>query len=233
MAIKSVYWPDPRIKDDLISVSGEEHKHLRVSRAEVGESVEVFDGEGRVWDGRFEELNRNSTAIRIHDQRTVPPPEVEIILAQALIKNTAFEWVLEKAAEIGVTRIIPFRAKRSNASGTGREQRWRRIIVEAAKQSKHYHLVHLDTVTDTEHALAVDAHSKILFALESGGSLESALRAAPVLYVIGPEGGWDSEELEAFRAKGFARVRLGSHIMRAETAALVAGGLIAHQLGVL
>ena len=105
--------------------------------------------------------------------------------------------------------------------------------MEAAKQSKHYHLVHLDTVTDTEHALAVDAHSKILFALESGGSLESALRAAPVLYVIGPEGGWDSEELEAFRAKGFARVRLGSHIMRAETAALVAGGLIAHQLGVL
>ena len=90
MAIKSVYWPDPRIKDDLISVSGEEHKHLKVSRAEVGESVEVFDGEGRVWDGRFEELNRNSTTIRIHDQRTEPPPEVEIILAQALIKNTGF-----------------------------------------------------------------------------------------------------------------------------------------------
>ncbi len=232
MAIKSVYWPDPEIRDGLLSVGGEEHQHLKVSRTGVGEGVEVFDGGGRVWEGQVAALGSTSTEIRILVHRSLPPP-VEIVLAQALIKNTAFEWVLEKAVEVGVTRIILFRAKRSNASGPGREKRWKRIIVEAAKQSKHYHLPRLDAVTDIDHVLTVDGGSKIVFALESEGPLESALSDPPVVYMIGPEGGWVPEELEASRVQGFAEVRLGSHVMRAETAAIVAGGLIAHQLGAL
>ena len=232
MAIKSVYWPDPEIREGLFSVDGDEHQHLKVSRTGVGEGVEVFDGEGRVWEGQIARLGSASTEIRIRVQRILPPP-AEIILAQALIKNAAFEWVLEKAVEVGVTRIIPFRAQRSNLLGPGRDKRWKRIIVEAAKQSKHYHLPRLEAVTDIEHVLAVDGRSKIVFALESEGPLESALSDAPVVYMIGPEGGWANEELEAARSRGFVVVRLGPHIMRAETAAIVAGGLIAHHLGVL
>jgi 16S rRNA (uracil1498-N3)-methyltransferase len=232
VAIKSVYWPDPEIRGGLLSVDGEEHQHLKVSRTGVGEGVEVFDGEGRVWEGQVARRSSTSTEIRIRVQRSLPPP-AEIILAQALIKNAAFEWVLEKAVEVGVTRIIPFRSERSNVLGPGREKRWKRIIVEAAKQSKHYYLPRLDAVTDIKHVLAVDGGSKIVFALESEGPLESALSDAPVVYMIGPEGGWADEELEAARSRGFVEVRLGPHIMRAETAAIVAGGLIAHQLGVL
>ncbi len=233
MAIKSVYWPDPVIREGLLSVDGEEHRHLKVSRADVGEDVEVFDGEGRVWEGQFSALRATSTEIRILDQRALPPPVAEIVLAQAMIKSAAFEWVLEKAVEVGVTRIIPFRAHRSNASGPGRVKRWNRIIVEAAKQSKHYHLPRLDAVTDIEHVLAVDGRSKIVFTLESKGPLLSALSDSPVVYLIGPEGGWAHEELEAARDRGFVEVRLGGHILRAETAAIVAGGLIGHHLGVL
>ena len=233
MAIKSVYCPDPKIHDGVFVVAGDEHRHLKVSRTDVGENVEVFDGGGRVWTGEVASSGRNETHVRIVAERRVPPPDREIVLAQALIKNAAFEWILEKAVEVGVTRIVPFRTDRSNNTGPGREKRWRRIVVEAAKQSKHYHLPRLDAVTELRHVFKMDARSKILFAEQSGGSLESAISGSPVLYFIGPEGGWTLSERETARAHGVQEVRLGSHIMRAETAAIVAGALIAHELGVL
>ena len=233
MAIKSVYSPAPDVRNGVLLVDGEEHQHLRVARAGVGEGVEVFDGEGGVWVGHVAGLGSTSTEIKIIDQRRMPPPAVEIILAQALIKNAAMDWVLEKAVEVGVTRIVPFRARRSNATGRGRDGRWKRIIVEAAKQSKRYHLPRLDAVTDIAQVLSLDGRTKIVFARESGGPLQSAVSVSPVVYLIGPEGGWAEEELAAARDRGFVDVCLGSHIMRAETAAVVAGGLIAHQLGVL
>ena len=91
----------------------------------------------------------------------------------------------------------------------------------------------LDAVTELRHVFKMDARSKILFAEQSGGSLESAILGSPVLYFIGPEGGWTVSERETARAHGVQEVCLGSHIMRAETAAIVAGALIAHELGVL
>ncbi len=233
MSTKSIYWPDAEIREGLVSVNGEEHRHLKVSRTGVGEAVEIFDGAGYVWEGHVTAQGATSTEISISGHQRMPQPGAEIVLAQALIKNTAFEWLLEKAVEVGVTRIIPFRASRSNAPGPGREKRWKRIIVEAAKQSKHYHLPRLEPVTDFDYVLNVYGQSKIVFAPESEGPLESALSGSPVVYLIGPEGGWVRDELKAARTRGFTGVRLGSHLMRAETAAIVAGGLIAHELGVL
>ena len=233
MAIKSVFWPDPEITEGALSVSGDAHRHLKVSRTELGERIEVFDGRGRVWSGLVLSVNKRETRIHVEESRQEPAPPVELILAQALIKNTAFEWVLEKAVEIGVTRIIPFRALRSNVRGGEREARWQRIIVEAAKQSKCYHLPHLDDVTDLETVLQIEVPSKILFAERNGGSLKSAVTGSPVLYIVGPEGGWTDEELEAARRSDARPVHLGSNVMRAETAAVVGGALICYELGVL
>ena len=230
MAVRSVYQPEPDLVGGTLAVIGEEHAHLRVSRAQPAEAVEVFDGAGRVWGAEVIVVGAKSTRLRILTERREPPPGAEIILAQALIKNRAFEWMLEKAVEIGVTRIIPFRATRSNVSGD-RRSRWDRIVVEAAKQSKRYHLPRLDPVTSIEGVLSVHALSKIVFALETEGSVESALHGAPVVYMIGPEGGWTAEELDVARLADYRPVRLGAHIMRSETAAVVGGGLIAHYLG--
>ena len=233
MANKSIYWPNPEPRDGLVHITGDEHRHLRVSRTEPGECVELFDGAGQVWTGEIVEANRSGTRVRMVDGRIVPPPSIEIVLGQALIKNAAFERVLEKAVEVGVTRIVPFGAVRSNVTGQGRVARWSKIIVEAAKQSKHYHLPALDPVTDFDGIFQIEARSKVIFAERCRGKLERALAGAPVLYLIGPEGGWTEGELEAAEARGFRFVRLGSHIMRSETAAIVAAGLIAHHLGVL
>lgn len=233
MAIKSVFWPDPVIDDGVLSVSGDEHRHLKVSRVGIGERVEVFDGRGCVWSGLVLSADKRITRIHVAETRQEPTPQIELILAQALIRPAAFEWVLEKAVEVGVTRIIPFRARRSNVRGAQRQSRWQRIIVEAAKQSKCYHLPRLDDVTDLPSVLRIEAPSKILFAEREGISLKSAVASPPVMYIVGPEGGWTDEELEEAGKWGASQVHLGSNIMRSETAAVVGGALIHYELGVL
>jgi len=161
-----------------------------------------------------------------HIQRTGP----EIILAMSLIKPSAFELALEKAVEVGVTRFIPMIAHRSNPTPGRRTDRWGRIGIEAAKQSKRYYLPVIDEPAKFEHILDISAATKIVFAERGGGPLKSALAGSPALYLIGPEGGWTDEELEAARLKDFNLVGLGDTILRSETAAIVGAALLRYEL---
>ena len=149
----------------------------------------------------------------------------------ALIRVAAFELALEKAVEVGVTRIAPFAAARSNVDPGRRHDRWTRVLIEAAKQSKHYHLPQLDAARSFAEVLSISAASKIMFAEREGGPLKSALTGSPVLYLIGPEGGWTDDELSAARNNSFQLVSLGDAILKAETAAIVGGSLIRYELG--
>src|SRR3972149_3078712 len=105
MARRSVYLPQPSIHNDRMNITGEEHRHLVVARAEKGEEIEVFDGRGNVWVVAVESLEKRGAIARVIDSRQAPRPEVEIILALAMIRNAAFELALGKVVEIGVTRI--------------------------------------------------------------------------------------------------------------------------------
>jgi 16S rRNA (uracil1498-N3)-methyltransferase len=200
----------------------------------AGEGVDVFDGRGSRWDAEVVRVEKKGTDVRIRDAFEVPPPPAEIWLAAALVKAAPFEIILGKAVEIGVTRIIPFRAARSNLRERDRGPRWHRILVEAAKQSKRYHLPELERASTFDEMIGREARSRIFFAegtetlLALGQKLE-----APVLFAIGPEGGWTDEERVLASEAGFTIVGLGSHILKSETAAIVATGLIAHHLGVL
>src|SRR5262249_28543715 len=115
MAIKSVYIPDPVVRDNIVSIRDEEHRHLSVSRAAVGEEIEIFDGRGNVMTAKISVLDRRETQARVTGNRHVPTDAHELILGLAMIRHAAFEFALEKAVEAGVTRIIPFLAARSNA----------------------------------------------------------------------------------------------------------------------
>ncbi len=232
MALKSVYVPEPRLENERIHVVDEEHRHLLVGRAEAGEALEIFDGRGHVWSATVESVQKRETVARINSSRKIPPDSVELILAQAVIRSAAFELAIEKAVEVGVNRIIPFVAARSNAHGR-RNDRWMRILIEAAKQSKRYHLPSLSETATLANVLEVEARSKIMFAERGGGSLKSVLAGSPVLYMIGPEGGWTDAELAAAREKGFNAVTLGSGILKAETAAIVGASLIRYELGAI
>ena len=230
MANKSVYIPVPEIESDRLQIVGDEHQHLKVARAEVGERVEVFDGKGRVWVAKVESVGKRETAFQILESRRVDKAGPDLILGLSLIKPAAFELVLEKAVEVGVTCIVPVIASRSNATPGRRSDRWTRIIVEAAKQSKRYHLPAIEEPAKFEAVLDRAAATKIVFAERGGGPLKSALAGSPALFLIDPEGGWTDAELDAARHKGFVLVGLGDGILRAETAAIVGAALIRYEL---
>ena len=230
MAIKSVYIADLAVKDNLISIRDEEHRHLSVARAEVGEEIEIFDGRGEVLTAIIAVIERRETHAHITGKRHVTADAHELILGQSLIRHAAFEFALEKAVEAGVTRIIPVIAGRSNAKDVGRRERWHRIIVEAAKQSKRYHLPVLDEPRSFSKVLEVKAPTRIVFSEKNGYALKDAIKQSPVLYMIGPEGGWTDEELVFAQQRGFALVGLGATILKAETAAVVATALVRYEL---
>jgi 16S rRNA (uracil1498-N3)-methyltransferase len=231
MAVRSVYLPAPQARDGCIHLTGDEHHHLTVARAEPGEPIEVFDGKGGIWSGVVESIGKRETVARITVARTIPPDPVELIAALALIRVGAFELALEKIVEVGVSRIVPFTADRSNAAGANRHERWSRILIEAAKQSKQYVLPVLERPVTFDEVVAVAAASKILFAEREGRPLKSALAGSPVLYLVGPEGGWTDREMSKARDCGFQLVSLGAAILKAETAAIVGTSLIRYELG--
>jgi len=231
MALKSVYLPEPNIQDGQITVTDEEHQHLKVGRAEAGEHVEVFDGRGHVWSCVVTDVAKRQTSLRVQDERIFPAPKVGLMLGMALIRTAAFEFALEKAVEVGVTRIMPFFAGRSNVSRVERQERWLRIVIEAAKQSKHFHVPTLEAPRTFEDLFTVPATSRIVLAERDGVPLKSAVLGPPVLFLVGPEGGWTDHELRSAEGAGFKLVSLGSEILRAETAAIVGASLIRYELG--
>ncbi len=231
MSLRSVYWPAPSFQNDRIHITGDEHRHLFVARVEKSETLEVFDGNGSVWTAVVESVTKRETIARVRQSRHVSPPSLELILAMSMIRIPAFELALEKAVEVGVTRIVPFTAARSNVGAGHRHDRWMRIIIEAAKQSKHYYLPKLDQPMAFNEVLSLPASSKIIFAERGGGPLKPALAGAPVLYLIGPEGGWTDEELTTAGKCGFTLVSLGEAMLKAETATIVGGAIIRYELG--
>jgi 16S rRNA (uracil1498-N3)-methyltransferase len=231
MSLRSVYLPAPSLEHDRIRFGGEEHRHLAVARVEVDELIEIFDGRGNVWTAVVESASKRETVARIKELRKAERDALELILGLALIRIAAFELALEKAVEVGVTRIAPFTADRSNVVHGDRQDRWSRILVEAAKQSKHYYVPTLDRAATFEEVLSLPASSKIMFAERGGGPLKSALARSPVLYLIGPEGGWTDRELSAARDSGFHHVTLGAAVLKAETAAIVGASLIRYEWG--
>jgi 16S rRNA (uracil1498-N3)-methyltransferase len=230
MSNKSIYIPEPLIESGVLRVAGQEHQHLRVARARTGEAVEVFDGKGGVWNATVDCVDKREAVLRILESRRDDKPGPELILGLSLVKSAAFELALEKVVEVGVTRVIPIIAGRSNVVPGRRADRWARIVIEAAKQSKRYHLPAIDEPRRFEAALALPASTKIVFAERGGGPLKSALAGSPAIFLIGPEGGWTDEELESARNKGFALVGLGEGILRTETAAIVGAALIRYEL---
>ena len=230
MAVKSIYLPDPIVEGDRIRVTDEEHHHLQVSRTVENAAVEVFDGRGGVWAAQVVSFNKRETVLRVVEFRRVEKRGPELLLGLSLIKSSAFELALEKVVEVGVASIIPVIANRSNAAPPRRSDRWQRVVVEAAKQSKRYHLPSVESVMRFDDVLSIPAVTKIVFAERDGGPLKSALAGAPALFLVGPEGGWTDAEMDAARHRGFHPVSLGDGILRAETAAITGAALIRYEL---
>ncbi len=213
----------------MASVSGAELHHLRdLVRLDTGARVILIDpADGGQFAGRIASVARNRATVEI-ESPIVVPRRIPIILAMALIRGPRMDFIVEKAVELGATEIWPIVAARSqmDAVGVERMRRWNRLAASAAKQSLAPRVPPVRT--PRRFAELVDAPhpgATVLICVPGAPSMVRVLserRLRELLLLCGPEGGFDSSELEAAARAGFIAAGLGASRLRSETAALAA-----------
>ena len=205
---------------DVVALSDDERHHARVVRVRDGEEVEVFNGRGGGFFGVYE-----GDAVRL----TKPAPDREapaaIHLAMSIIQLEKFELVLQKATELGVHSIIPMITERVEVRPEryrGKQERWRKIVFEAVKQSGRTRIPEVEEPITFDEIIKREGR-KIIFDADTPPTQRPS-NSATIL--IGPEGGFTEEELEAAQTHGCAFEQLGPRRLRAETAAIVAVAII-------
>ncbi len=218
------YCPGPWREGRAI-LEGDEVRHLaRVRRVEVGGRVEVFDGIGHVATAEVVAIGRDRAELAIVGGGEGMDLAGTLILASAVPKGDRFDWLVEKATELGVTRLVPIRAERSTVDPRATKlERLRRVVVEACKQSGRARLMTLDEPMDWRDWLdsGSGGAGARLVAHPGGDRLGPAPDlAAGVALAIGPEGGFTGAEVAEAREAGYRAVGLGPTILRVETAAV-------------
>ncbi|HVF48794.1 MAG TPA: 16S rRNA (uracil(1498)-N(3))-methyltransferase [Pyrinomonadaceae bacterium] len=239
-----------------VTLAADEARHLRdVLRLRAGDEAYVFDGEGREYLCAVAEGGGGRTGALLEVRERVEPqrPEspLELTLGVALLKGEKFDWFVQKATELGASRIVPLLTKRADVrlrdarDAERRALRWQRLALEAAKQSGRARVPSVAEPRALESVLAgegADGESlRLLFAERGGRGLSDCLpeltagstmrRPASAVALVGPEGGWEDAELAQASDDGWSLVTLGGRTLRAETAAVAVAVLLQHLLG--
>jgi 16S rRNA (uracil1498-N3)-methyltransferase len=234
------YAPPSQITDARITLDEDEAHHLtRVLRLPVGARAFAFDGCGNEYDCRITELGKRSAALAILEPL---PGQVEsplqLTLAQALLKNDKFDWVVQKITELGVTRLVPLVTehcdiRKADERAEARLLRWRRIALEAVKQCGRRKLLEIAEPLSWSAYCAEETSDLKLILSERGGQKLNTLTTAAtsVCVAVASEGGWSEAELQTAERHGFTPIHLGQRILRAETAALTGAALLQHRFG--
>lgn len=240
MALRRFYVSRDSIRDGTAILTPEQVHHLRaVLRIDTGDVVELFDGEGNGYVG---EVELHGGRVLVRGLKALPSQDLpgRLVLAAALIKSAKFEWLLQKATELGVREIIPLRTRLSNPRIPDnkihlRLERWERIVREASKQCRRFSAprvrppLHFSDLLRSEE---FSACTKLLFHEKAAESwqLAKGMLSDRIVLCTGPEGGWDCSEIEKAKAAGYRVVNLGPWILRAETAAIAAVSIIQYQI---
>ncbi len=229
-------------ENEIIRLNAEESRHLRdVLRLRIGEKVDVFDGEGREFSCEIEKIERKETSLKIIKEIAPKSPEsnLDLTLAMTLMKGEKFDFVVQKAVELGVNQIIPIITKRCDVKlrdtndSEKRLVRWRKIALEAAKQCGRAKLTRIEMPVQYEKFLEFDLQKKIAFSERNGIGLSgiSFEKIEKIAVIVGSEGGWEDSELELAKQNNCEIVTLGGRILRAETAGIVCAGIVQHLFG--
>ncbi len=240
MSRRRFYVPRDSIRDGIAALPSDQARHLRdVLRLGTGDMVEVFDGEGSAYSGEVE-LRGPGVFVRcLQSLHSLGSPDI-LILAAALIKSVRFEWMLQKATELGASEIIPIETRRSDIKIPDnkikeRLERWDRIVKEAAKQCRRFDAPRLRPPVEFSKLLfwkELAEGTKLLFD-ENAVDLwqpDKSLLSGKTIICVGPEGGWEGSEIEQAELAGFKAFSLGSWTLRAETAAIAAVAIVRHQI---
>lgn len=200
-----------------IELPHEERHHARVVRVREGEEVEVFDSRGNNFAGRFQDGR-----VAIEKATDNREPATAFSLAMSLIQLDKFELVLQKATELGVASLIPLITDRMEIRierVRGKEERWRKIVLEAVKQSGRSRIPAIEQPVKFDEAIRREG-SKIVFDAEPQSATGQS--GNPATLFVGPEGGFSERELRMATDNGAVLQSLGPRRLRAETAAIAA-----------
>jgi 16S rRNA (uracil1498-N3)-methyltransferase len=219
-------------------ISGDDAHHLRkVLRLSNGERLELFDGQGRAWVAEILSIDPLAVTVRLlHPVDHVVEATLPLTLFQARLRGEKMEWVLQKATELGLRRVVIFDAELCDAPPIkpNKLERWRRIVLEASKQSGRTRLLEIETAPNLE--LSKGSETALILDPELGDRspasfLPAGGSAAAVWLAVGPESGFSAAELDRARSGGWQPAALGARILRTEGAGLVAATILLHQAG--
>jgi 16S rRNA (uracil1498-N3)-methyltransferase len=231
-------WIADVVSNNRAALTGEHAEHLiRVLRAQVGQEFDIA-ADGAIRAGRIVSIEAGRVEFELGDEI---PAQVtaQLTLLLAVFKFDRMEWAIEKCTELGVSRIVPVIARRTDAhladASAKRVERWRRIALQAAEQSRRASPPEIAAPIRLREAASFAGSPRIVLA-ES--KTEIRLRdvvvpqaAGDLLLAIGPEGGWAEDELLLLRDSGWISATLGPTILRAETAAIAAIAIAISELG--
>ncbi|HYL94724.1 MAG TPA: RsmE family RNA methyltransferase [Terriglobales bacterium] len=229
-------WIADQVSGNRAVLLGEHATHLaRVLRAQVGQEFDIA-ADGVVRQGRVLSVAEERVEFELGEE-VEATPLAQVTLALAIFKFDRMEWAIEKCTELGVTRIVPFAARRTDAhlaaAAVKRVERWRRIAREASEQARRVAPPELPDPVKLRDVLALQGEPRIVLSevetANSLGELCASGGGSSLLLAIGPEGGWTNEELQAFAEAGWRTASLGPTILRAETAAIAATAVVMAQ----
>ena len=254
MRLTRVYVETALTPGSLVELPPDTASHLaKVLRARSGDELILFNGDGREFNGAIESVRGSRVTVSVGDSRQVDRESpLTITLVQSVPRGDRMDFIVQKATELGVARIVPVLSQRSVVRlGAGQSEskaaHWRAVAVSACEQCGRNRLPTIEAAQPLLNYLGDSAPRtgpRLVFEPESapsqaasqttgvgavgpvvGAIVEAAAPVVPIVdaeIAIGPEGGFASDELEAFRVAGFSQVGLGPRILRTETAAIAA-----------
>lgn len=247
VSIPRIYVPHSIETGDVIVATAPQARYLEaVLRVRAGDPLLVFNG--TAWE--YEAVVRRTAeglTLEINGRRPVPPDEIEITLCQAIPKAEKMEAIIRHATELGAGRIIPFFAERSiprwpMAKSPQKRERWQRIAVEASRQCGRTDIPEIGEIGSFGEMLRSSQQESlnlICWEEESARGIREVLRdprhsgIKEFLVVIGPEGGFDKDEIAQALPAGFLSVSLGKRVLRVDTAAAAVLSILQYERGAL
>lgn len=228
MRLHRFYISEPIGTQKEVSVESAElvNQIRKVFRKRVSDEVVLFDGSGTDYNSTISGFDENLIKFRISSagrSRYMPP--CKLYLCAAVVKKDNFEYIVEKATELGVTDIIPVMAERSEKKSLN-DARLKKIAVEASEQSGRGDVPNIHAINDLRAMVEQFKKDKVdMLALHTEGEnfdRDEILNDEPLALFVGPEGGWSPNELDMFHKSDVSVQCLGAQVLRAETAVISA-----------
>lgn len=240
MRLTRVHVEEPLVSGQPCVIEGTGANHImRVLRLRDGELLTLFDGRGGEYGARITAFRRNAVQVDVQEHRAIEREStLDLTLAQGISRGERMDWVIQKATELGVRRIIPVLTERSVVRLDERQserklQHWRAIVISACEQCGRNTLPELMEPLELYGTFQTVEPDFVRVLLSPSGTLRAGDLGHParIAVLIGPEGGLAEREQEAAVSAGFKEVQLGARILRTETAAIAALAALQHRFG--